>query len=91
MKKSAQWQPDDQSDLLQFIGGLPPVEMAGDATTEDQRQNVKTLLIHYQLLKDSLEAYFSGQKSPIEDRQLRASVEADLKFYLGFYDLVWFG
>jgi len=91
MKKSAQWQPDDQSDLLQFVGGLPPIEMTGNATTGDQRENVKTLLVHYQLLKDSLEAYFSGQKSPIEDRQLRTSVEADLKFYLGFYDLVWFG
>jgi len=93
MKKSAsdQWQPDDQNDLLQFVGGLPPIEMIGSATTDDQRESVKALFLHYQLLKDSLEAYFAGQKSPIEDRQLRASVEADMEFYLAFYNLVWFG
>jgi len=91
-KKTALEQyPADQNDLLQFVGSLPPIWMIEAAKTDYQRESVNALWGHFQLLRVSLEAYFSGQENPIEDSQIRASVEADMRLYLAFYNLVWFG
>jgi hypothetical protein len=83
--------PDDQKDLLQFVGSLPPIWMIEAAKTDDQKESVSALWGHFQHLRVSLAAYFSGQKNPIEDPQIRASVEADMRHYLAFYNLVWYG
>jgi hypothetical protein len=90
-KSGLEQNPDDQFDVLHFLEGLPPLSLMGKNLTDDQIETLRVLKTHYRLLSDALKAYFSGQKNPIEDPKIRASVEADMKFYLAIYNMAWFG
>ncbi|WNZ45191.1 hypothetical protein Q2T42_25730 [Leptolyngbya boryana CZ1] len=85
--------PTDQEMLLATCNGLPPVEEWDRTETIKQGQHFIAVHQHFQDLKKALAAYFSGEANPIgkDDVKRKRLIEGEVAYYLGVYDLFWFG
>ncbi|MBW4465073.1 MAG: hypothetical protein KME07_06490 [Pegethrix bostrychoides GSE-TBD4-15B] len=91
--KLADFFPDEQIATLAVLKDLPPDHQLQQVMTPQQAERMAHVKGHHVDLAAALEAYFSGRRNPFSDVHptRRKLVESDLKYYLRFYDLVWFG
>ncbi len=91
MLKIATTDESQQAEILKVVDGQPHITLCLQANTDAQKQTIAEIHNHFQVIKQALEAYFSGQKWTIEDPQEKRFVEAEIDCYLSIYSLMWFG